>query len=57
MIKPFDKPITAARPALPPLGEFQRGLEGIWDRAWLTNNGLLVQQFRDNLIVLLCCAP
>jgi dTDP-4-amino-4,6-dideoxygalactose transaminase len=50
MIKPFDKPITAARPALPPLEEFQRGLEGIWDRAWLTNNGLLVEQFRDSLI-------
>src|ERR1035437_10817467 len=50
MIKPFDKPITAARPALPSLEEFQRGLEGIWDRAWLTNNGLLVGQFRDSLI-------
>jgi dTDP-4-amino-4,6-dideoxygalactose transaminase len=50
MIKPFDKPITVARPALPPLEEFQQGLEGIWNRAWLTNNGLLVEQFRDNLI-------
>jgi dTDP-4-amino-4,6-dideoxygalactose transaminase len=50
MIKPFDKPITAARPALPPLEEFRQGLEGIWDRAWLTNNGLLVERFRDNLV-------
>jgi dTDP-4-amino-4,6-dideoxygalactose transaminase len=50
MIKPFDKPITAARPALPSLEEFQRGLEGIWDRAWLTNNGPLVEQFRDKLV-------
>jgi dTDP-4-amino-4,6-dideoxygalactose transaminase len=49
MIRPFDKPITAARPTLPPLEEFRRGLEGIWDRAWLTNNGPLVEQFRDNL--------
>ena len=50
MIKPFDKPITAARPALPSLEEFQRGLEGIWNRAWLTNNGPLVEQFRDKLM-------
>jgi dTDP-4-amino-4,6-dideoxygalactose transaminase len=50
MIKPFDKPITAARPALPSLEEFQRGLEGIWDRAWLTNNGPLAERFRDNLM-------
>jgi dTDP-4-amino-4,6-dideoxygalactose transaminase len=50
MIKPFDKPITAARPALPSLEEFQRGLEGIWDRAWLTNNGPLAERFLDNLM-------
>jgi len=50
MIKPFEKPITAARPALPSLEEFQIGLEGIWDRAWLTNNGPLVEQFRSNLM-------
>ena len=50
MIKRFDKPITAARPALPSLEEFRQGLEGIWDRAWLTNNGPLVEQFRDELV-------
>jgi dTDP-4-amino-4,6-dideoxygalactose transaminase len=50
MIRPFDKPIYVARPALPSLEEFRCGLEGIWDRAWLTNNGPLVEQFRDNLI-------
>jgi len=49
MIKPFDHPITAARPTLPSLEEFRRGLEGIWDRAWLTNNGPLVEEFRRNL--------
>ena len=50
MIKPFDKPIVVARPALPSLEEFRQGLEGIWDRAWLTNNGPLVEQFRDDLM-------
>jgi dTDP-4-amino-4,6-dideoxygalactose transaminase len=49
-IRPFEKPITVARPALPPLEEFHRGLEGIWDRAWLTNDGPLVAQFRDLLL-------
>jgi dTDP-4-amino-4,6-dideoxygalactose transaminase len=49
MIQPFEKPIYVARPALPPLEDFRRGLEEIWDRAWLTNNGPLVEQFRDKL--------
>jgi dTDP-4-amino-4,6-dideoxygalactose transaminase len=49
-IRPFDKPITVARPALPPLEEFRQGLEGIWERAWLTNDGPLVRQFRDLLL-------
>lgn len=50
MIRPFNKPITVARPALPPLEEFRKGLEGIWSRVWLTNDGPLVQQFRDDLM-------
>jgi dTDP-4-amino-4,6-dideoxygalactose transaminase len=49
-IRPFEKPITVARPALPPLEEFRRGLEEIWDRAWLTNEGPLVRRFRDLLL-------
>lgn len=49
-IRPFAKPITVARPALPPLEEFRKGLEGIWERAWLTNDGELVQQFRQSLL-------
>lgn len=48
-IRPFEIPITVARPTLPPLEEFQKGLEGIWKRAWLTNDGPLVRQFRDQL--------
>lgn len=49
MIKPFDKPIYVTRPALPPLEEFQKGLAEIWDRAWLTNKGPLVQKFHSDL--------
>lgn len=49
-IRPFEKPITVVRPSLPPLEEFRQGLEGIWERAWLTNDGPLVQHFRDLLL-------
>lgn len=49
-VRPFENPIPVARPALPPLDEFRRGLEGIWSRAWLTNNGPLVQAFRESLL-------
>ncbi|MDR3727260.1 MAG: DegT/DnrJ/EryC1/StrS family aminotransferase [Terracidiphilus sp.] len=49
-IQPFKTPITVARPALPPLEEFRQGLEEIWDRAWLTNDGPLVQKFRGLLM-------
>lgn len=49
-IRPFDQPITVARPVLPPLEDFCKGLEDIWDRAWLTNDGPLVRQFHDLLL-------
>jgi dTDP-4-amino-4,6-dideoxygalactose transaminase len=48
-IRPFERPITVVRPTLPPLEEFREGLEGIWKRKWLTNDGPLVNQFRDQL--------
>ncbi len=47
--KPFDKPIYVTKPWLPPLEDFQRGLAEIWERAILTNNGPVVQRFRDEL--------
>ena len=49
MIVPFDRPIYVTRPALPSLAEFQEGLAEIWDRAWLTNNGPLVEQLAQQL--------
>ena len=49
MIKPFDQPIYVARPFLPPLSEFQEGLEEIWASGWLTNNGPMVQKFQREL--------
>lgn len=46
---PFSTPVTVAHPALPSLKEFSKGLEEIWERAWLTNNGPVVQRFRRQL--------
>lgn len=49
MIKPFHKPIYVTRPFLPPLSEFTKGLEEIWDGGWLTNNGPIVKRFAGEL--------
>ncbi len=49
MIKPFEEPIYVTRPFLPPLEEFCHGLEEIWDSRWLTNNGPILQRFKQKL--------
>jgi dTDP-4-amino-4,6-dideoxygalactose transaminase len=49
MITPFEKPIYVTRPFLPPLEEFCKGLEEIWETRWLTNNGPIVQRFTRKL--------
>ncbi len=41
------------RPDLPPLDEFVAYLEKIWDRKWLTNNGLFHQQLEERLAAFL----
>ena len=49
MPTPFDKPILVTRPFLPSLEEYQRGLREIWDNAWLTNNGPVLQRYTRRL--------
>jgi dTDP-4-amino-4,6-dideoxygalactose transaminase len=49
VIKPFEKPIYVTRPYLPPLEEFCKGLQEIWDNQWLTNNGPILQRFTQEL--------
>lgn len=49
MIKPFKKPIYVTRPFLPPLSEFCKGLEEIWENKWLTNYGPVLQRFEKQL--------
>lgn len=41
--------IPVTKPFSPPLEEYQKLLEGIWDRNWFTNNGPLVQQLEQQL--------
>jgi dTDP-4-amino-4,6-dideoxygalactose transaminase len=45
----FDSPIYVTRPFLPPINDFIDGLAGIWDNAWLANNGPLVRQYQSEL--------
>lgn len=48
-MKSFDKPVHVARPFLPPLPDFSKGLEEIWGNHRLTNNGPIVQRFGQEL--------
>lgn len=46
---PFRNPIYVTRPFLPPLSEFSKGLEEIWENRWLTNYGPIVRRFENRL--------
>ncbi|MFH2060539.1 MAG: DegT/DnrJ/EryC1/StrS family aminotransferase [Pseudomonadota bacterium] len=48
-MKKFEKPILVTRPFLPPLEEYCQGLKEIWDNQWLTNNGPVLQRYREEL--------
>jgi dTDP-4-amino-4,6-dideoxygalactose transaminase len=41
--------IPVTKPFLPPKAEYDRYLEGIWERNWLTNNGPLVNELELQL--------
>ena len=43
------KNIYVTQPALPPLGEFVKYLEKIWESKWVTNQGQFHQQFEKEL--------
>ncbi len=48
-MKPFKNPILVTRPYLPPLEDYQKGLEEIWNNQWLTNNGPVLKKFHGQL--------
>lgn len=43
------KKIQVTEPFLPPFSEYQKLIEDIWDRNWLTNNGPILKSFEDEL--------
>lgn len=49
MVKPFSEPVYVTRPFLPPLERFSEGLQEIWRNRWLTNNGPIERQFKEDL--------
>lgn len=40
---------NVTKTSLPPLEEYVRHLHGIWERGWLTNNGVLLQELEKQL--------
>ena len=45
----MEKLITVTSPLLPDLKEFEKYLEDIWNRKWLTNNGYYHQELEKAL--------
>lgn len=48
-MRKINQQIFVTQPTLPPLDEFTTLLKDIWDRKWLTNNGVYHQQFEKAL--------
>ncbi|EKN62790.1 DegT/DnrJ/EryC1/StrS family aminotransferase [Schinkia azotoformans] len=46
----FKEPIMVTKSFLPPLNEYMKELERIWDNSWLTNNGEIHNEFEKNLV-------
>ena len=44
-----DKVITVTSPLLPDLDEFVDSLKVIWDKRWITNNGLFHKRLEEAL--------
>jgi dTDP-4-amino-4,6-dideoxygalactose transaminase len=47
--QPLDEPIYVTRPFLPPLEDYLGKIREIWDSKWLTNNGLHLRLFENEL--------
>jgi dTDP-4-amino-4,6-dideoxygalactose transaminase len=45
----FPEPVWVTRPCLPPLDEYARRLEAVWDARWLTNFGTLHEELELRL--------
>ncbi len=45
----MTKPIFVTRPTMPPLEEFHKELEKIWESGWITNMGIYHENFEKSL--------
>jgi len=45
----LQEPILVTRPSMPDLDRYHEKLKGIWERRWLTNNGLLHKELEARL--------
>ncbi|MDR0913379.1 MAG: DegT/DnrJ/EryC1/StrS family aminotransferase [Methanobrevibacter sp.] len=45
----FKDPVLVTKPLLPDLEKYNEYLERIWDKQWLTNNGPIVNEFKEKL--------
>ena len=41
--------IEVTKPFLPPIGEYENLVKGVWESGWLTNNGTLVKQLEKGV--------
>src|SRR6185295_17005169 len=45
----LPSPVMVTRPTMPPLADYTKLLEGIWERRWLTNDGELHRELEAEL--------
>ena len=48
-MQPFNDPILVTRPYFPPLEQFKKELERVWQNQYLTNNGPILCEFQSRL--------
>ena len=48
-MEPFEKTILVTRPYFPPLEDFKKACEKIWQNQYLTNNGPVLREFQQRL--------
>lgn len=45
----FEKQVNVTKPKLPPFQSYVEKIESVWENNWLTNNGPLHEEFKQNL--------
>lgn len=45
----LEKQINVTKPKLPPFQSYVKKIESVWENNWLTNNGPLHEEFKQNL--------